>query len=135
MANLAEDLLKAVNANTAETKSLKAILLRVEAKLNGETSGLEFLTKDSQSKTEDEDVPKETLTKPLAKLVVALKAHNADFDSSKLAELARNYFGNAKLKSVALAWAFVNEEPSVTKWASKKKHDNAYILAWLKRQS
>ena len=134
MANLAEDLLDAINANTAETKSLKAILLRVEAKLDGETSGLEFLTKDTQSKTEE--APKEPkLTGPLAKLVVALKAHNADFDSSKLAELARDYFGNAKLKSVALAWAFKNEEPSVTKWASKKKHDNAYILAWLKRQS
>ena len=116
---------------TAETKSLRKLCIRLEAKLGGDP--LEFLTKDTQSKTEE--VPKETLSKPLAKLVVALKAHNADFDSSKLAELARDYFGNAKLKSVALAWAFKNEEPSVTKWASKKKHDNAYILAWLKRQS
>ena len=131
MVNLAEELLQAVADMTAETKSLRKLCIRLEAKLGGDP--LEFLTKDTQSKTEE--VPKETLSKPLAKLVVALKAHNADFDSSKLAELARDYFGNAKLKSVALAWAFKNEEPSVTKWASKKKHDNAYILAWLKRQS
>ena len=124
MANLAEQLFRRIDALEKSVAELQ--------KARSDTS-LDFLTKDTQSKTED--VPKETLTKPLAKLVVALKAHNADFDSSKLAELARDYFGNAKLKSVALAWAFVNEEPSVTKWASKKKHDNAYILAWLKRQS
>ena len=124
MANLAEELFRRIDALENSVAELQ--------KARSDTS-LDFLTKDTQSKTED--VPKETLTKPLAKLVVALKAHNADFDSSKLAELARDYFGNAKLKSVALAWAFKNEEPSVTKWASKKKHDNAYILAWLKRQS
>ena len=132
MANLADDLLQAVADMTAETKSLRKLCQRLEAKLDGDAS-LEFMTKETQSKTEE--VPKETLPAPLAKLVVALKAHNAAFDSSKLAALARDYFGNAKLKSVALAWAFKNEEPSVTKWASKKKHDNAYILAWLKRQS
>ena len=132
MANLAEDLLEGMKALKAEQKRQAEVLRRIEAKLDGDAS-LEFMTKETQSKTEE--VPKETLSAPLAKLVVALKAHNADFDSSKLAELARDYFGNAKLKSVALAWAFVNEEPSVTKWASKKKHDNAYILAWLKRQS
>ena len=132
MANLAEDLLEGMKALKAEQKRQAEVLRRIEAKLDGDAS-LEFMTKETQSKTEE--VPKETLSAPLAKLVVALKAHNADFDSSKLAELARDYFGNAKLKSVALAWAFKNEEPSVTKWASKKKHDNAYILAWLKRQS
>ena len=132
MANLAEDLLEGMKALKAEQKRQAEVLRRIEAKLDGDAS-LEFMTKETQSKTEE--VPKETLSKPLAKLVVALKAHKADFDNSKLAELARSYFGNAKLKSVALAWAFVNEEPSVTKWASKKKHDNAYILAWLKRQS
>ena len=131
MANLAEDLLDAINANTAETKSLKAILLRVEAKLNGETSGLEFLTKDTQSKTEE--APKEPkLTGPLAKLVVALKAHNADFDSSKLAELARELYDSAKLKHVVLAWAHQHKEPSVTKWAKARK--NAQIQTWMKRQ-
>ena len=130
MANLAEELLQAVADMTAETKSLRKLCIRLEAKLGGDS--LEFLTKDTQSKTEE--VPKETLTKPLAKLVVALKAHNADFDSSKLAELARDYFGNAKLKSVALAWAFENKEASVTKWASMDKHNNAYIQAWFKRQ-
>ena len=130
MANLAEELLQAVADMTAETKSLKAILLRVEAKLNGETSGLEFLTKDTQSKTED--VPKETLTKPLAKLVVALKAHRADFENSKLAELARELYDSAKLKHVVLAWAHKHKEPSVSKWA--KARDNAQINTWLKRQ-
>ena len=124
MANLAEELFRRIDALEKSVAELQ--------KTRSDTS-LDFLTKDTQSKTED--VPKETLTKPLAKLVVAIKAHNADFDNSKLAELARDYFGNAKLKSVALAWAFENKEPSVTKWASKKKHNNAYILAWLKRQS
>jgi len=130
MANLAEELLQAVADMTAETKSLRKLCIRLEAKLGGDP--LEFLTKDTQSKTEE--VPKETLSKPLAKLVVALKAHKADFDNSKLAELARSYFGNAKLKSVALAWAFENKEASVTKWASMDKHNNAYIQAWFKRQ-
>ena len=131
MANLAEDLLDAINANTAETKSLKAILLRVEAKLNGETSGLEFLTKDTQSKTEE--APKEPkLTGPLAKLVVALKAHRAAFEHSELAELAREIYDSAKLKHIVLAWAHKHKEPSVSKWA--KARDNAQINTWLKRQ-
>ena len=131
MANLAEDLLDAINANTAETKSLKAILLRVEAKLDGGTSGLEFLTKDTQSKTEE--APKEPkLTGPLAKLVVALKAHRADFENSELAELAREIYDSAKLKHIVLAWAHKHKEPSVSKWA--KARDNAQINTWLKRQ-
>ena len=131
MANLAEDLLDAINANTAETKSLKAILLRVEAKLDGETSGLEFLTKDTQSKTEE--APKEPkLTGPLAKLVVALKAHKADFENSELAELAREIYDSVKLKHIVLAWAHKHKEPSVSKWA--KARDNAQINTWLKRQ-
>ena len=130
MANLAEERLKSVADLTAETKSLRKLCQRLEAKLDGD-SLLEFLTKDTQSKTEE--APKEPkLTGPLAKLVVALKAHNADFDNSKLAELARDYFGNAKLKSVALAWAHSAKEPSVTKWA--KGRNNAQILAWFKRQ-
>ena len=121
--NLAEKLLRRIDALEKDVAELK------EARSD---TSLDFLTKDTQSKTED--VPKETLTKPLAKLVVALKAHKADFDNSKLAELARSYFGNAKLKSVALAWAFENKEASVTKWASMDKHNNAYIQAWFKRQ-
>ena len=128
MANLAEDLLNAMKANTAETKSLKAILLRIEAKLDG-ASSLEFLTEETQSKTEK--APEE-LTKPLAKLVVALKAHKADFDNSKLAELARELYDSAKLKHIALAWAHKYKEPSVTEWAKARK--NAQIQSWLKRQ-
>ena len=129
MANLAKDLLDAMKANTAETSSLKVILQRIEAKLDGDSS-LEFLTKDTQSKTEE--VPKETLTKPLAKLVVALKAHKADFENSKLAELARELYDSAKLKHVVLAWAHSAKEPSVTKWAKARK--NAQIQSWMKRQ-
>ena len=130
MANLAEDLLDAMKANTAETKSLKVILQRIEAKLDGDSS-LEFLTKDTQSKTEE--APKEPkLTGPLAKLVVALKAHKADFENSKLAELAREIYDSAKLKHIALAWAHQYKEPSVTKWAKARK--NAQIQSWLKRQ-
>ena len=129
MANLAEDLLNAMKANTAETKSLKVILQRIEAKLDGDSS-LEFLTKDTQSKTEE--VPQETLTKPLAKLVVALKAHKADFANSELAELAREIYDSAKLKHIVLAWAHKSKEPSVSKWA--KARDNAQINTWLKRQ-
>ena len=79
MANLAEDLLQAVADMTAETKSLRKLCQRLEAKLDGDSS-LEFLTKDTQSKTEE--APKEPkLTGPLAKLVVALKAHRADFEN------------------------------------------------------
>ena len=78
MANLAEELLQAVADMTAETKSLRKLCIRLEAKLGGDS--LEFLTKDTQSKTEED--PKETLTKPLAKLVVALKSHKADFENS-----------------------------------------------------
>ena len=129
MANLAEDLLNAMKANTAETKSLKAILLRIEAKLDGDSS-LEFLTKETQSKTEK--APKEELPEPLAKLVVALKAHKADFENSKLAVLARELYDSAKLKHVVLAWAHSAKEPSVTKWAKDRK--NAQIQSWMKRQ-
>ena len=128
MANLAEDLLQAVADMTAETKSLRKLCIRLEAKLGGDP--LEFLTKDTQSKTEE--VPKETLSKPLAKLVVALKAHKADFDNSKLAELARELYDSAKLKHVVLAWAHQHKEPSVTKWAKARK--NAQIQSWMKRQ-
>jgi hypothetical protein len=130
MANLAKDLLDAIHANTAETKSLKVMLRRIEAKLDGDSS-LEFLTKDTQSKTED--TPKEELTKPLAKLVEALKVHRADFENSKLAELAREIYDSAKLKHVVLAWAHSAKEPSVTKWAKARK--NAQIQAWMKRQA
>ena len=128
MANLAEELLQAVADMTAETKSLRKLCIRLEAKLGGDS--LEFLTKDTQSKTEE--VPKETLTKPLAKLVVALKAHKADFENSKLAELARELYDSAKLKHVVLAWAHDAKEPSVTKWAKARK--NAQIQSWMKRQ-
>ena len=128
MANLAEELLQAVADMTAETKSLRKLYIRLEAKLGGDS--LEFLTKDTQSKTEE--VPKETLTKPLAKLVVALKAHKADFENSKLAELARELYDSAKLKHVVLAWAHSAKEPSVTKWAKARK--NAQIQSWMKRQ-
>ena len=128
MANLAEELLQAVADMTAETKSLRKLCIRLEAKLGGDS--LEFLTKDTQSKTEE--VPKETLTKPLAKLVEALKAHRADFEHSKLAELAREIYDSAKLKHVVLAWAHKHKEPSVTKWAKARK--NAQIQSWMKRQ-
>ena len=129
MANLAEDLLQAVADMTAETKSLRKLCIRLEAKLGGDP--LEFLTKDTQSKTEE--TPKEPkLTGPLAKLVVALKAHKADFDNSKLAELARELYDSAKLKHVVLAWAHSAKEPSVTKWAKARK--NAQIQSWMKRQ-
>ena len=128
MANLAEDLLQAVADMTAETKSLRKLCIRLEAKLGGDP--LEFLTKDTQSKTEE--VPKETLSKPLAKLVVALKAHKADFANSELAELARELYDSAKLKHIVLAWSHKHKEPSVSKWA--KARDNAQINTWLKRQ-
>ena len=130
MANLAEDLLQAVADMTAETKSLRKLCQRLEAKLDGDSS-LEYLTKDTQSKTEE--APKEPkLTGPLAKLVVALKAHKADFDNSKLAELARELYDSAKLKHIVLAWSHKHKEPSVSKWA--KARDNAQINTWLKRQ-
>ena len=119
--NLAEKLLRRIDALEKDVAELKAA--------RSDTS-LEFLTEDTQSKTED--VPKETLTKPLAKLVVALKAHKADFENSKLAELARELYDSAKLKHVVLAWAHSAKEPSVTKWAKARK--NAQIQSWMKRQ-
>ena len=121
MANLAEELFRRIDALENSVAELQ--------KARSDTS-LDFLTKDTQSKTED--VPKETLTKPLAKLVVALKAHKADFDNSKLAELARELYDSAKLKHVVLAWAHQHKEPSVTKWAKARK--NAQIQTWMKRQ-
>ena len=121
MANLAEKLLRRIDALEKDVAELKAA--------RSDTS-LEFLTEDTQSKTED--VPKETLTKPLAKLVEALKVHKADFDNSKLAELAREIYDSAKLKHVVLAWAHSAKEPSVTKWAKARK--NAQIQSWMKRQ-
>ena len=121
MANLAEELFRRIDALEKSVAELQ--------KARSDTS-LDFLTKDTQSKTED--VPKETLTKPLAKLVVALKAHKADFDNSKLAELARELYDSAKLKHVVLAWAHQHKEPSVTKWAKARK--NAQIQTWMKRQ-
>ena len=121
MANLAEELFRRIDALEKSVAELQ--------KTQSDTS-LDFLTKDTQSKTED--VPKETLTKPLAKLVVALKAHRADFDNSKLAELARELYDSAKLKHVVLAWAHQHKEPSVTKWAKARK--NAQIQTWMKRQ-
>ena len=121
MANLAEELFRRIDALENSVAELQ--------KARSDTS-LDFLTKDTQSKTED--VPKETLTKPLAKLVVALKAHKADFDNSKLAELARELYDSAKLKHVVLAWAHQHKEPSVTKWAKARK--NAQIQSWMKRQ-
>ena len=128
MANLAEDLLQAVADMTAETKSLRKLCIRLEAKLGGDS--WEFLTKDTQSETEE--APKEPMTGPLAKLAKALKAHYADYEGSKLAKVAREIYGNAKAKSVALAWAHSAKEPSVTKWA--KGRNNAQIQAWFKRQ-
>ena len=119
--NLAEKLLRRIDALEKDVAELKAA--------RSDTS-LEFLTEDTQSKTED--VPKETLTKPLAKLVEALKAHRADFENSKLAELAREIYDSAKLKHVVLAWAHQHKEPSVTKWAKARK--NAQIQSWMKRQ-
>ena len=119
--NLAEKLLRRIDALEKDVAELKAA--------RSDTS-LEFLTEDTQSKTED--VPKETLTKPLAKLVEALKVHKADFDNSKLAELAREIYDSAKLKHVVLAWAHKYKEPSVTKWAKARK--NAQIQSWMKRQ-
>ena len=119
--NLAEKLLRRIDALEKDVAELK------EARSD---TSLDFLTKDTQSKTED--VPKETLTKPLAKLVVALKVHKADFDNSKLAELARELYDSAKLKHVVLAWAHQHKEPSVTKWAKARK--NAQIQSWMKRQ-
>ena len=121
MANLAEKLLRRIDALEKDVAELK------EARSD---TSLEFLTEDTQSKTED--VPKETLTKPLAKLVEALKVHKADFDNSKLAELAREIYDSAKLKHVVLAWAHSAKEPSVTKWAKARK--NAQIQSWMKRQ-
>ena len=121
MANLAEELFRRIDALENSVAELQ--------QARSDTS-LDFLTKDTQSKTED--VPKETLTKPLAKLVVALKAHKADFDNSKLAELARELYDSAKLKHVVLAWAHQHKEPSVTKWAKARK--NAQIQTWMKRQ-
>ena len=121
MANLAEQLFRRIDALEKSVAELQ--------KARSDTS-LDFLTKDTQSKTED--VPKETLTKPLAKLVVALKAHKADFDNSKLAELARELYDSAKLKHVVLAWAHQHKEPSVTKWAKARK--NAQIQTWMNRQ-
>jgi len=121
MANLAEKLLRRIDALEKDVAELK--------NARSDTS-LDFLTKDTQSKTEN--VPEETLTKPLAKLVEALKVHKADFDNSKLAELAREIYDSAKLKHVVLAWAHTAKEPSVTKWAKARK--NAQIQAWMKRQ-
>jgi len=121
MANLAEQLFRRIDALEKSVAELQ--------KARSDTS-LDFLTKDTQSKTED--VPKETLTKPLAKLVVALKAHKADFDNSKLAELARELYDSAKLKHVVLAWAHQHKEPWVTKGAKARK--NAQIQSWMKRQ-
>ena len=89
MANLAEELLKSVADLTAETKSLRILVTKLEAKLDG--NPLEFLAK-----------------------------------------VAREIYGNAKAKSVALAWAHSAKEPSVTKWA--KGRNNAQIQAWFKRQ-
>jgi hypothetical protein len=131
MANLAEDLLQAVADMTAETKSLRKLCQRLEAKLDGDSS-LEFLTKDTQSKTEETPKEASKLTGPLAKLLVALKAHKADFANSELAELARELYDSAKLKHIVLAWSHKHKEPSVSKWA--KARDNAQINTWLKRQ-
>ena len=128
MANVAKELFESIAALTAETKSLRKIVTKLEAKLGGDS--LEFLTKDTQSETEE--APKEPLTGPLAKLAKALKAHYADYEGSKLAKVAREIYGKAKAKSVALAWAHSAKEPSVTKWA--KGRNNAQIQAWFKRQ-
>ncbi len=116
MANLAEKLLRRIDALE------KAVAELQEAQSD---TSLEFLTK-STPKAETK------ANGALAKLVKAFEAHYADYEGSKLAKLARELYGNAKAKSIALAWAHSHKEPSVTKWA--KNRNNSAIQAWYKGQ-
>ena len=116
MANLAEELFRRIDALEKSVAELQ--------KTRSDTS-LDFLP-ESEPKAEAK------ANGALAKLVKAFEAHYADYATSKLAELARELYGNAKAKSVALAWAHNAKEPSVTKWAKARK--NAQIQSWMKRQ-
>ena len=117
MANLAEELFRRIDALEKSVAELQ--------KTRSDTS-LDFLTKSTKPKAEAK------ANGALAKLVKAFQAHYADYANSELAELARELYGNAKAKSVALAWAHTAKEPSVTKWA--KGRNNAQIQAWYKGQ-
>jgi hypothetical protein len=116
MANIAEELFRRIDALEKTVAELQIA--------QSDTS-LDFLTK-SEPKAEAK------ANGALAKLVKAFEAHYADYDGSKLAKLARELYGNAKAKSIALAWAHTAKEPSVTKWA--KSRNNSAIQAWYKGQ-